>query len=558
MIVTSSVVIMIAIICYLILMLWIGLQCSKKNNTVDDFYLGGRKLGPIVTAMSAEASDMSSWLLMGLPGVAYLSGICDAAWTAVGLGLGTWVNQLIVSKKIRRYSHNIDAITIPDFFAKRYHDDKNILTCIAAIVIVVFFVPYTASGFAACGKLFQSLFHVNYTTAMIICAIVIVGYTTLGGFLAASTTDLIQSIIMTIALVVVVFFGISQAGGLDAVMDNARSLPGYLSMNHVFDVSTGTKSSYGWIRILSTMAWGLGYFGMPHILLRFMAVEDENKLTLSRRIATVWVVISMSVAVFIGVVGLGMSKAGAIVTLEGSDSETIIVRIADLLSQSGVFAALLAGVILAGILAATMSTADSQLLVASSSVSQNLLNDFLHIKISDKASVIVARVTVLVISVIAIFLARDPSSSVFGIVSFAWAGFGAAFGPVMLLALFWKRSNKYGALVGMAAGGIMVFVWKYAVRPMGGAWDIYELLPAFLIALAVNIAVSLLTEKPDASILAEFEAAKKKAQIARICRESRTCRESELAIDFDISSLRKKKNEHVTCRESELTAGFNR
>lgn len=346
---------------------------------------------------------------------------------------------------------------------------------------------------------------------MIICAIVIVGYTTLGGFLAASTTDLIQSIIMTIALAVVVFFGISQAGGLDAVMDNARSLPGYLSMNHVFDVSTGTKSSYGWIRILSTMAWGLGYFGMPHILLRFMAVEDENKLTLSRRIATVWVVISMSVAVFIGVVGLGMSKAGAIVTLEGSDSETIIVRIADLLSQSGVFAALLAGVILAGILAATMSTADSQLLVASSSVSQNLLNDFLHIKISDKASVIVARVTVLVISVIAIFLARDPSSSVFGIVSFAWAGFGAAFGPVMLLALFWKRSNKYGALVGMAAGGIMVFVWKYAVRPMGGAWDIYELLPAFLIALAVNIAVSLLTEKPDASILAEFEAAKKKA-----------------------------------------------
>lgn len=511
MIVTSSVVIMIAIICYLILMLWIGLQCSKKNNTVDDFYLGGRKLGPIVTAMSAEASDMSSWLLMGLPGVAYLSGICDAAWTAVGLGLGTWVNWLIVSKKIRRYSHNIDAITIPDFFAKRYHDDKNILTCIAAIVIVVFFVPYTASGFAACGKLFQSLFHVNYTTAMIICAIVIVGYTTLGGFLAASTTDLIQSIIMTIALVVVVFFGISQAGGLDAVMENARSLPGYLSMNHVFDVSTGTKSSYSWIRILSTMAWGLGYFGMPHILLRFMAVEDENKLTLSRRIATVWVVISMSVAVFIGVVGLGMSKAGAIVTLEGSDSETIIVRIADLLSQNGVFAALLAGVILAGILAATMSTADSQLLVASSSVSQNLLNDFLHIKISEKASVVVARVTVLVISVIGIFLARDPSSSVFGIVSFAWAGFGAAFGPVMLLALFWKRSNKYGALVGMAAGGIIVFVWKYAVRPMGGAWDIYELLPAFLIALAVNIIVSLLTEKPDASILAEFEAAQKKA-----------------------------------------------
>lgn len=507
---TSSVVIMIAIICYLILMLTIGVQCSKANNTVDDFYLGGRKLGPIVTAMSAEASDMSSWLLMGLPGVAYLSGTCDAAWTAIGLGIGTWVNWLIVSKRIRRYSHHIDAITIPDFFAKRYHDDKNILTCIAAIVIVVFFVPYTASGFAACGKLFQSLFNVNYTTAMVICAIVIVGYTTLGGFLAASTTDLIQSIVMTIALVVVLFFGTSQAGGLDAVMDNAKALPGYLSMNSLYDVTGGTESSYGIISIVSTMAWGLGYLGMPHILLRFMAVEDENKLTLSRRIATVWVFISMAIAVFIGVIGLGMSKAGAIVTLEGSDSETIIVRIADLLSQNGVAAAFLAGIILAGILAATMSTADSQLLVAASSVSQNLLSDFLHIKISEKALVVVARVTVVIISIIGVFLARDPSSSVFGIVSFAWAGFGAAFGPVMLLALFWKRSNKYGALVGMAAGGIMVFAWKYAVRPLGGAWNIYELLPAFLVALAANVIVSLLTEKPDDSIVAEFEAAQSK------------------------------------------------
>ena len=241
-----------------------------------------------------------------------------------------------------------------------------------------------------------------------------------------------------------------------------------------------------------------------------MAVEDENKLTLSRRIATVWVFISMAIAVFIGVIGLGMSKAGAIVTLEGSDSETIIVRIADLLSQNGVAAAFLAGIILAGILAATMSTADSQLLVAASSVSQNLLSDFLHIKLSEKASVVVARVTVVIISIIGVFLARDPSSSVFGIVSFAWAGFGAAFGPVMLLALFWKRSNKYGALVGMAAGGIMVFAWKYAVRPLGGAWNIYELLPAFLVALAANVIVSLLTEKPDDSIVAEFEAAQSK------------------------------------------------
>lgn len=502
---SSSVVIMAAIICYLVVMLAIGIHFSRTNNTVDDFYLGGRKLGPFVTAMSAEASDMSSWLLMGLPGVAYLTGICDALWTAIGLGIGTWVNWLIVSRKIRRYSHRINAITIPDFFAKRYHDDKNILTCISAIVIVVFFVPYTASGFAACGKLFQSLFHVDYLVAMIICAIVIVGYTTLGGFLAASTTDLIQSIVMSIALIVVLCFGTAQAGGFDAVMENARSLPGYLSMSSTFDAASNSASDYGIITIISTLAWGLGYFGMPHILLRFMAVEDEEKLTLSRRIATIWVFISMAIAVLIGVIGLGMSKNGAVAVLEGSDSETIIVRIADLLSQHGFIAAVLAGVILAGILAATMSTADSQLLVAASSVSQNLLSDFLHIKIEEKASVIIARISVVVISIIGIFIARDPSSSVFAIVSFAWAGFGAAFGPVVLLALFWKRSNKYGALVGMAAGGIMVFVWKYGVRPMGGAWNIYELLPAFLVALVANVIVSLVTEKPDESIIAEFE-----------------------------------------------------
>ena len=502
---TSSALIMLAIILYLLAMLGIGIKFSKTNNTVDDFYLGGRKLGPFVTAMSAEASDMSSWLLMGLPGVAYLTGICDAAWTAIGLGIGTWVNWLIVSKRIRRYSQKIDAITIPDFFAKRYHDDKNILTCISALVIVIFFVPYTASGFAACGKLFHSLFDVDYLTAMIICAIVIVGYTTLGGFLAASTTDLIQSIVMTIALIVVLIYGTSQAGGVDAVIENAQALPGYLSFNHTYNAASGSASSYSLINIISTLAWGLGYFGMPHILLRFMASKDEKQLTLSRRIATVWVFISMAVAILIGVIGLGMSNAGAISQLQGSDSETIIVNIADLLSNHGVLAALLAGVILAGILAATMSTADSQLLVAASSVSQNLISDFFHVKISEKMSVIIARVTVIVISIISIFIARDPSSSVFNIVSFAWAGFGAAFGPIVLLALFWKRSNKYGALAGMLTGGIVVFVWKYAVRPLGGSFDIYELLPAFLLALAVNVIVSLLTPAPEASIVKTFE-----------------------------------------------------
>lgn len=502
----SSILIMAAILCYLGLMLVIGFHFSKTNTSTDDFYLGGRKLGPFVTAMSAEASDMSSWLLMGLPGVAYLSGICDAAWTAIGLVLGTWLNWFFISKKIRRYSHQIGAITIPDFFSKRYHD-KNMLNCIAAIVIVVFFIPYTASGFAACGKLFSTLFGVDYLAAMITCAVIIVAYTALGGFLAASTTDLIQSIVMTIALITVVFYSGHMAGGFDVVMENAKALPGYLSLTHTYDAAAGSAKPYGMITICSMLAWGLGYFGMPHVLLRFMAIEDENKLTNSRRIATVWVVISMAIAIFIGICGLAVSGAGWIDTLSGSDSETIIVKIADLLSSQGAAAAVLAGIILAGILAATMSTADSQLLAASSSVSQNLLRDTFGISMSEKASLIAARITVLLISVISVFLARDPSSSVFGIVSFAWAGFGAAFGPVMLCALFWKRSNKYGAFASMLSGGVMIFVWKYLVRPMGGALDIYELLPAFLIALVCNVVVSLATEKPDASITAEFEKA---------------------------------------------------
>ncbi len=502
----EKICILTAIVIYLAAMLGIGVWCSRRNQSVDDFYLGGRKLGPFVTAMSAEASDMSSWLLMGLPGVAYLTGVADAGWTAIGLAVGTYLNWLIVAKRIRRYSHTLGAITVPDFFSKRYGDRKNLLSCIAALVILIFFIPYTASGFAACGKLFSSLFGIDYMAAMIISAVVIVGYTVLGGFLAASTTDLIQSIVMTFALIVVLGFGVSVAGGLDAVMDNARALPGYLSMTQIHDSASGTASPYGALTICSTMAWGLGYFGMPHILLRFMAIEQEEKLTLSRRVATIWVVISLSVAIVIGIVGYSMSQTGAVEVLSGSASETIIIRIADLLSQYGVIAALAAGVILAGILAATMSTADSQLLAASSSVSQNLLSDFFHIKMSQKATVLVARLTVIGIAVVGIFLARDPDSSVFEIVSFAWAGFGATFGPVVLMALFNKRSNLYGALTGMVAGGVMVFVWKFAVRPLGGAWNLYELLPAFVVALAVNIAVSLLTPAPGKDVTDTFEA----------------------------------------------------
>ncbi len=500
---TAQLMICLAIAVYLIAMLGVGVWFAKKNNSVDDFYLGGRKLGPFVTAMSAEASDMSSWLLMGLPGVAYLSGLAEASWTAIGLAVGTYLNWLIVARRIRRYSNHLDAITVPQFFSKRWGDDRNLLSAIAAVVIIIFFIPYLASGFSACGKLFASLFGTSYVTAMLISAAVIVIYTVMGGFLAASFTDLIQSIIMTVALIVVLSFGVAQAGGLDAVMDNAQSLAGYLSLTQIHDAVTGGASSYSLLTICSLLAWGLGYFGMPHILLRFMAIEEEKKLALSRRVATVWVVISMGVAIFIGVVGNGMTKVGAMEQL--ADSETIIVQIASLISHYGVFAALIAGVILAGILAATMSTADSQMLAASSSVSQNLLVEFFHLKITGRKSVVVARSTMVVIALVAAFLARDPNSSVFRVVSFAWAGFGAAFGPVVLFGLFWRRSNKWGALAGMVVGGAMVFIWKYGIATLGGAFAIYELLPAFIAASIAIVVVSLLTEKPSAEIERIFD-----------------------------------------------------
>lgn len=501
---STNLLMLFAIIAYLAVVVGMGMVLARKNRTTEDFYLGGRKLGPFVTAMSAEASDMSSWLLMGLPGVAYVTGLADAAWTAIGLAIGTYINWLVVARRLRRYTHLCgNSTTLPLFFSNRYRDEKKILSVLAAVLIIIFFVPYTASGFAACGKLFSSLFGWDYVPAMVVSAVVIVAYTTLGGFLAASTSDFLQSIIMTIAIVVVFGFGISNVGSFGAVIDNAKSMAGYFSLVQIHDPVTGTAAPYGALTIASMLAWGLGYFGMPHVLLRFMAIEDAEKLKLSRRVASVWVVISMAVAIFIGVIGNAMTKAGSIPALE--DAETILITISDLISRHGVLAALVAGVILAGILAATMSTADSQLLAASSSASQNILKEVLIKDMDEKTGMLTARITVLVIAVIGMFIARDSNSSVFQIVSFAWAGFGASFGPLVLLALFWKRSNLPGALAGMLSGGIMVFVWKFLVRPVGGVFGIYELLPAFLAALAVNVAVSLVTAAPSKEIQEEFD-----------------------------------------------------
>ena len=340
---------------------------------------------------------------------------------------------------------------------------------------------------------------------MIISAVIIIAYTSLGGFLAASFTDLIQSIVMTTALAILVIFGIHTAGGVDAVMDNARGIKDYLALTMTTD-GKGNSVSYGFITIVSTLAWGLGYFGMPHILLRFMAIDDKNKIKISRRIASVWVIIAMGVAVFVGFIGNALTANGSIPAL--ADSEKVVLQIATVLSEHSVLAALVAGLIFAGILACTMSTSDSQLLAASSSMSENILKGVFRLDLDEKKSMLSARAVLVIIAVLGVLLAWNEDSSVFRVVSFAWAGFGATFGPVMLASLFWKRTNKWGALAGLIVGGIMIFVWKFGIRPLGGALDIYELLPAFICAFIAIVAVSLATAPPSKEITDEFNAVK--------------------------------------------------
>lgn len=507
---SSQILILVTVFVYLVGMLLIGVYFSRRggNGSSHDFYLGGRSLGPVVTAMSAEASDMSSYLLMGLPGLAYFCGLPEVTWTCIGLATGTYLNWLIVARRIRRYSDRLGAITVPDFFSRRYGDQRHVLSCIAAIVILVFFIPYTASGFKAVGTLFNSLFGFEYHTAMIVGAVVIIAYTVMGGFLAVSTTDLVQSVFMTVALIVVVCFGVGQAGGVDAVLENARSLPGYLNLTQGYDVATGSAASFGTLSIFSTLAWGLGYFGMPHILLRFMAIREEKELNLSRRIATVWVVISMAIAIAIGVIGLAVTKAGSIPFLGSSaEAETIIIQLANLMSQHGFLLIIAAGVIISGILAATMSTADSQLLTAASAFASDVYKPvFRKGKASDKEMMWAGRIVVLIISVVALIIASNPNSgTIMSLVSNAWGVFGAAFGPAIMLSLFWKRFTFAGAVVSIIVGAAVDGLWLAFLSGTG----IYEIIPAFAASMIAAIVASLLSKKPGKDVEELFDKAVK-------------------------------------------------
>ena len=516
---TDTVQIMITMICYMLAVIGIGFAFARRaNRSSDDYFLGGRTLGPWVTAMSAEASDMSGWLLMGLPGVAYWCGVADAAWTAIGLGLGTYINWLITSRRLRRYSEKANAITLPEFFSNRFHESGKVIMTIAALFILIFFTVYASSCLVTCGKLFSTLFGFDYVPMMIVGAVFVLLYTIIGGFLAESASDFMQAVVMIIALVIVVTVGCISAGGIDDVLTNAGQIPGFLDFfgiatpvtdaNGVQQVVNGAPQfgeagTYSALSVASCLAWGLGYFGMPQVLLRFMAIREERELTRSRRIATVWVVISLTVAVFIGIMGRQLFPTELTTS---SDAENVFILLATRLLPP-----VIAGLVMAGILAATISSSDSYLLIAASAFAKNIYQGLVKKDASDKQVLWMSRLALLVICAIAIVIALDENSVIFTIVSFAWAGFGATFGPLMLFSLFWKRTNRAGAIAGMIGGGVMVFVWNLLVRPLGGLWDIYELLPAFIFSSICIVVVSLLTKEPNSEIQADFEAVRTKA-----------------------------------------------
>ncbi len=513
----------IAMFSYMALVVGIGLYYAKRaNESSENYFLGGRSLGPWVTAMSAEASDMSGWLLMGLPGVAYWLGLSDAIWTAIGLAIGTYVNWLVVAKRLRNYSVVAgDAITIPDFFSNRFKEKKKVIMTIAALFILIFFTVYAASCFVTVGKLFNSLFGFKYQYMMILGALFVVIYTIVGGFLAESASDFMQGIVMIGALLAVFFVGITAAGGIMAVVDNAKSIPGFFDFFGIAQPVTdqggaqqlsaageplfGEAGKYGLLTIISTLSWGLGYFGVPQVLLRFMAIRNSEELPKSRRIAIIWCVISLFAAVSIGIIGRSLYPTAL---LTQSAAESIFITISTTLLPP-----MLAGIVMAGILAATISSSDSYLLIAASAFSKNIYQGILKKQASDKEVMFVSRVILLLISLIAIIIALNENSVIFSIVSFAWAGFGATFGPIMLFSLFWKRTTRSGAIAGMLSGAGMVFLWKLVLKPLGGAFAIYELFPAFVISCLAIVVVSLLSSEPSDDILQEFELAKSGVQL---------------------------------------------
>ncbi|MGN0749212.1 MAG: sodium/proline symporter PutP [Treponema sp.] len=483
-----------AFVIYLGIMIYVGLRNASKNNSSADFFLGGRKVGPWVTALSAEASDSSAWLLMGLPGLCYLGGVQESIWTAVGLIVGTYLSWLFVAKPLRKCSITFgDSITIPEFLSNRFKDKSHILSIVSVIFIVLFFTIYTASGFVACAKLFNSVFGLNYHAGLAIGLVVILCYTITGGYTAVCTTDFLQGSLIFIAFIVstlVVVFSIGGVGDSINVFKNFQELAG-----------TELKAFDG-MGIISALAWGLGYFGMPHIIVRFMGIRSNSEVGKARRIGIIWMIISYIGAILIGTLGtVYLKKFG--ITLDSVSAETVFSE-----TMKNMYPAFIAGIFLCAILAASMSTADSQLLAASSAVSQDIFKGLIKKNAEEKEVMIISRFTVFLIALIALLLSLNPNSSIFSLVSFAWSGFGGTFGPLILLSLYWKRTTAPGAIAGLICGGITDVVWHYIPASVAKIFGLYEILPAFIVCLVVTVLISLLT-KPDAEVLTKFEEYKK-------------------------------------------------
>ncbi|MEW6996837.1 sodium/proline symporter PutP [Colwelliaceae bacterium BS250] len=477
---------------YFIVMIAIGLYAFKKSTSdVSGYMLGGRSLSPSVTALSAGASDMSGWMLMGLPGAMYITGL-SSMWIAVGLVLGAYANYLIVAPRLRTYTELAnDSITLPDFFENRFNDDTRILRMVSSIVIVLFFTLYTSSGVVAGGKLFETSFGLNYEMGLYITAGVVVLYTMFGGFLAVSLTDFVQGCIMFVALVLVPVVVINDIGGLSVMQSSIHEINPDL-----FNMFNGVSL----LAILSAMAWGLGYFGQPHIIVRFMAIRSVEDLPVARRIGMSWMIVSICGAMATGFAGIAyVAKTGTNL----QDPETIFILLSQLL-----FNPLIAGFLLAAILAAIMSTISSQLLVTSSSLTGDFYKTYLNKEASEKQLVTAGRISVLLVALVSITLAYDRDSSILSLVSNAWAGFGAAFGPLVILSLYWKRMNKHGALAGMLTGAVTVLVWIYAPISINGSnlsSLMYEIVPGFILATIAIVVVSRLTAEPDDSVQQVFD-----------------------------------------------------
>ena len=482
--------VIIAIAIYMVGMLLIGYLAYRRTANLTDYMLGGRNLGPAVTALSAGASDMSGWLLMGLPGAMYVSGV-SAGWIAVGLCVGAYLNWLFVAPRLRTYTEVAsNSITIPDYLGNRFKDTSRILKVTSASVILIFFTFYTSSGMVAGGELFRSAFNMDYRWGIWLTASVVILYTLFGGFLAVSWTDFVQGTIMFIALILVPVVTILNLGGWTPTFDEVRSVnPTFL---HVFE---GTSA----IGVISLLAWGLGYFGQPHIIVRFMAINSVKELKSARRIGMSWMVFSIVGALFTGLVGIAYFHVnGSPLGEENAESVFIIL-------SKELFPSLITGFLLAAILAAVMSTIASQLLVSASALTDDFYKQFIRPNASDKELVLVGRLGVLAIAGIALFLSLNPNGTILSLVGYAWAGFGAAFGPVILLSLFWKRMTKWGALAGMLVGTVTVIVWEMIDRFA----EVYEIIPGFIAGLLAVIIVSLLTVKPSREVEEEFDQAVK-------------------------------------------------